>query len=109
MARQGRKWLALAGLCGALGVAGGCTERQEGAAKRDARQVGQEVGEAAKEVEAGAREAARKAEGAAREAGEGFREGVGGSGAEKRDGAPIGDRPGVINDGEGPLEENERR
>ncbi len=120
MERHGRKWLAMAGLCGALGLAVGCTERQEESAKQNARQVGQEVGAAAKDVEAGAREAARKAEGVtreaakdveagAREASEGFQEGVGGSGEERRDGAPIGDRPGVINDGEGPLEENERR
>jgi hypothetical protein len=109
MARHGRKWLAMAGLCGALGLAAGCTERQEESVKQNARQVGQEVGAAAKDVEAGTREAAKKAEGAARDASEGFREGVGGSGNEKRDGVPIGDRPGVINDGEGPVEENERR
>ncbi|WP_211194081.1 hypothetical protein [Pyxidicoccus fallax] len=96
MARQGWQWLTVAGLCGVLGVAAGCTERQEEAVRQDARQVGKEVGEAAKDVEAGARKAAEQTRDAAREASDGFREGTGGSGN-----ASPGTNPRVIEDGDG--------
>jgi hypothetical protein len=58
---------------------------------KSAREVGEDVGAAT-----------RKAGQTVKDAVEGFRDGVGGSGKEPI----IGDRPGVINDGEGPLEES---
>jgi hypothetical protein len=94
--RHGWKKLVLAGLLGVLGMTVGCENRREGTVRDEARQAGQAVDEAAQE----ARETTN-------EAVEGFQEGMGGSG--QRDDAVIGDEPGVINDGEGPLEENERR
>ncbi|MFY0524197.1 hypothetical protein ACN28I_13825 [Archangium gephyra] len=110
MMRQGWKGLALAGLLGALGLTVGCENRREGTVRDEARQAGQAVDKAARE----AREAAQEAREAANEAEEGFQEGLGGSGVEReqereQDEAVIGDEPGVINDGEGPIEENERR
>jgi len=111
MALRGWKRIALMGLLGSLGVAAGCNERQEGAVREDAREVGQEVGKAAEEVKEAGREAAQEMKETGREAAEGFREGFGGSGprndaaSRDRDGVDIGRNPGVINDGEGPLEE----
>ena len=107
MALRGWKGLALVGL---LGAVAGCNERQEGAVRDDARQVGQEAGKATEEMKEAGRDAAREIKESGREAAEGFREGFGGSGKEgdadhtKRDGVDIGRNPGVINDGEGPLE-----
>lgn len=99
MMRQGWKSLALAGLLGALGLTVGCEDRREGTVRDEARQAGQVVDEAAQETRETTNEAV-----------EGFQEGLGGSGQEQeQDEAVIGDEPGVINDGEGPLEENERR
>ena len=101
MALRVRKGLALVAL---LGVAAGCNERQEGTVRENARQVGKELGKATEEVKETGREAA-----------EGLREGYGGSGQENGKG-PLeegdlqpGNNPGVINDGEGPLEEREGR
>ncbi len=104
--RQGLKCLALAGILGALGLTVGCENRREGTVRDEARQAGQAVDEAARE----AREAAQEARETTNEAEKGFQEGLGGSGQEReQDDAVIGDEPGVINDGEGPIEENERR
>lgn len=115
MALRGWKGLALVGLLGSLGVAAGCNERQEGTVRENAREVGREVGEATEEVQEAGREAAKDMKETGREASEGLREGYGGSGPEndaanrKRDGVDIGRNPGVINDGEGPLEEQGER
>lgn len=105
MVRKGWKSLALAGLLGALGLTMGCEEREGEAVRDEARQAGQAVDEAAQE----AREAAQEARETTQEAVEGFQEGLGGSGQQQQDDAATGDKPGVIHDGEGPLEENERR
>ncbi|MCY1080056.1 hypothetical protein [Archangium lansingense] len=103
MVWQGRKGLALAGLLGALGLIVGCEERRPGEVREEARKAGQAVDEAAQET----RKAAEEARETTQEAIEGFEEGLGGSG--QSGDAGIGDQPGVIDDGEGPLEENERR
>jgi hypothetical protein len=92
----GNMWKALiaVGVLGASGLVAGCNERQQKDLREDARQVGKEVGDAVQDVEDASREAA-----------EGFREGLGGSGKESGGDADIGQREGVINDGEGPFEQ----
>ncbi|CAM3188831.1 hypothetical protein [Corallococcus soli] len=107
--------LVVLGVIGTVSLAAGCNERQQQSANENARQVGQEVGEAARDVQHGASKAAESLRESSREAADGFREGVGGSGAlnseeqdadeRNGDGPDIGRNPGVINDGEGPLEE----
>jgi hypothetical protein len=62
----------LAGLLGLTGIATGCNERNKADVREGARQAGQEVGKAAKEVEKAGKNAA-----------EGFRQGYGGSGTDK--------------------------
>jgi hypothetical protein len=96
MTLQDWKGFVLAGLLGLTGLATGCSERDKASVREDARQAGQEIGEAAKDVEQAGKEAA-----------EGIREGYGGSGTDKQIGdGKIGEKEGVINDGEGPLEKN---
>ncbi|MBN8227436.1 hypothetical protein JYK02_07940 [Corallococcus macrosporus] len=107
--------LVVLGVIGTVSFTTGCNERQQQSVNENARQVGQEVGEAAKDVQHGAGKAAESLRESSREAADGFREGVGGSGdtaseeqkADERsgDGPDIGRNPGVIHDGEGPLEE----
>ena len=94
MARPAWKALMAAGLLGTAGLVAGCTERQQQDVREGAREVGQEVGKTARDVED-----------AARGATEGFREGVGGSGKVKDGDAEVGRKDGVINDGEGPFEQ----
>lgn len=78
MVRNTWKTFVMAGLLGLAGLAVGCEERE----------VGEDV------------------ENYGVEADEGMREGVGGGGVIEDD-AEIGDQEGVINDGEGPFEQNE--
>ncbi len=78
MKNTGWKWLTLVGVGTAVAAFTGCDEQS---ARENSRQVGREVGEAARDIQEGAREAAKGAHGAAQEATQGFREGVGGSGA----------------------------
>ena len=94
MASPAWKALMAAGLLGTAGLVAGCTERQQEDVRDSARDVGQEVGKAARDVED-----------AARGATEGFREGVGGSGDVKDGDAEVGRKDGIINDGEGPFEQ----
>jgi hypothetical protein len=96
MRKHALKGFALAGLLGLTGLAVGCTEREEAGVRDDARQVGQELDRTGESLE----NTGRDVEG-------GVREGIGGSGAQ--DDADIGDREGVINDGEGPFEQNNMR
>ncbi|WP_224241888.1 hypothetical protein [Hyalangium gracile] len=99
MTRQGWKGFVVAGLLGLTGLAVGCTERGQAEVRESAREVGQEVGEATEEVKKAGKEAA-----------EGFKEGWGGSGTDKQIGdGKIGDKPGVIDDGEGPFEQDGQR
>lgn len=99
MTRMGWKGLVLAGLLGLTGLATGCSERSKSGAREGMREAGQEVGEAAKNVENAGKEAAQ-----------GFREGYGGSGTDKKIGdGKIGEHEGVINDGEGPFEQHDQR
>jgi hypothetical protein len=99
MTRQDWKGFVIAGLVGLTGLAVGCTERSKTEVREGAREAGEEIGEAAKEVE-----------NAGKEASDGFREGFGGSGTDKRIGDDkIGDKEGVINDGEGPFEQHDQR
>lgn len=88
-----KKALLMAGLLGLTGLAVGCTERQESGLREDGRQVGQEVEDSADAVE-----------GAGQEATEDLREGTGGAGNEDLD---VGENEGVLNDGEGPFEQND--
>jgi hypothetical protein len=94
MTRLGWKGFVLAGLLGLTGLAAGCNERGKAEVREDARKAGQDVGEAAKDVKNAGKEAA-----------DGFREGWGGSGTDKN----IGNKEGVINDGEGPFEQHDQR
>jgi hypothetical protein len=99
MTRLSWKGFVLAGLLGLTGLATGCTERDESEVREGMREAGQDIGEAAKDVENAGKDAA-----------EGFREGFGGSGTDKQVGdGKIGDEEGVINDGEGPFEQNDQR
>jgi hypothetical protein len=90
MARQRAKSLALAGLLASLGPTVGCNDRHDRNVRDGAREVGQEVGKAARQV----RETTHQAV-------EGFKEGVGGSGT--------GDKPEVLHDSERPLQEHPSR
>jgi hypothetical protein len=94
MAAQGWKARVAMGLLGIAGLMAGCTERQDREVREDAREVGRQVGDTARDVGDATREAV-----------EGFKEGVGGSGTEQGDDAHIGDKKGVIDDGEGPFEQ----
>jgi hypothetical protein len=71
-----REWkrLALAGLLTVLGLSAGCENRHK--ARENARQAGRQVGEAAQEVRETTKEAVQ-----------GFKEGMGGSGAQRKDDA----------------------
>lgn len=73
MTRQGWKGFVVAGLLGLTGLALGCSKHDKADVDEGARQAGQEVGKAAKEVQ-----------NAGKEATEGFRQGWGGSGTDKR-------------------------
>lgn len=96
MRKQGWKSFVLAGVLGLTGLAVGCTEREEAGVRDDTREVGQELDRAGEDLGA-----------AGREANEDVREGIGGSGTTTD--PNIGDKEGVINDGEGPFEQNEQR
>jgi len=99
MARLGWKGWVMAGLLGLTGLATGCSDTTKSDVREGMRQAGEEVGEAAKDVENATKEAA-----------DGIREGYGGSGTDKRIGdGKIGEHEGVINDGEGPFEQNDQR
>jgi hypothetical protein len=99
MRRLSWKGFVLAGLLGMTGLATGCTERDKADVREELREAGQGIGEAAKDVENAGRDTA-----------DGVREGYGGSGTDKQIGdGKIGEQEGVINDGEGPFEQNGQR
>ncbi len=89
MKRQLLKGFMLAGLLGTTGLIVGCTERQEAELQEDTQQVGEEVEEFGGEVN------------------EEIREGTGGAGEVFDEDVDIGENEGVIDDGEGPFEQNE--
>jgi hypothetical protein len=90
------KRLAMTGLLGAAALTAGCSDRDQAKAESDAKGVGRrDIGKAARDVGE-----------TVKDVGEGFKEGVGGSGKE---GVDIGKNPGVLDDGEGPLENPETR
>lgn len=93
MAKHMLKGFAVAGLVGLTGLVVGCNDNQESRLREDGRQVEQEVDKAAKDVE-----------GFGREVNEDLREGTGGSGD-----VDVGEKEGVINDGEGPFEQDDQR
>jgi len=97
MAKHMLKGFVVAGLLGVTGLAVGCQDNREGQLREDTREVGQGIDNAADN-------AAQDVENFGREANEDLREGTGGAGNTDLD---VGDREGVINDGEGPLEQNE--
>jgi hypothetical protein len=99
MTRMGWKGFVLAGLLGLTGLATGCSERTKSDVREEVHEAGEGIGEAAKDVENAGKEAA-----------DGFRQGYGGSGTDKRIGDDkIGEHEGVINDGEGPFEQHDQR
>ncbi|WP_408890625.1 hypothetical protein VZQ01_00170 [Myxococcus faecalis] len=77
MARTRWKWLTLLGLGTSLVAFAGC---EDGEVRENSRQMGREVGKAAKDVREGTREAAKDMKTAAEEASQGFKEGMGGAG-----------------------------
>jgi|GEM_PF-3020824 len=79
MTRTRWQWLTLVGLGTSLAAFTGCDDAK---VRDNSREVGREVGSAAREVRDGTREAAKDMKTAAEEASRGFREGVGGSGSE---------------------------
>ncbi len=98
---RGTSWkgFMLAGLLGLTGLATGCSDRTKSDVNESLREAGQDIGEAAKDVENAGKDAA-----------DGFRDGFGGSGTDKQVGdGKIGNEEGVINDGEGPFEQNDQR
>jgi hypothetical protein len=99
MGRQGWKGFVLAGLLGLTGFAVGCSDTTKSEVNEELREAGHTVGEAANDVKDSAKEAA-----------DGLRDGYGGSGTDKKIGdGKIGENEGVINDGEGPFEQNDQR
>lgn len=72
--------LVVLGVIGTVSFTTGCNERQQQSVNENARQAGQQVGEAAKDVQHGASRAAESLRQSSHEAAQGFREGVGGSG-----------------------------
>lgn len=104
--------LVVLGVIGTVGFAVGCNEHQQQTVNENARQAGQEVGEAARDVQHGAHRAAESLRESSREAANGFRQGVGGSGhtgsEQQKPGAPCqngqdaGRDPGCPHDGAGP-------
>lgn len=95
MTARGWKARVVVGLLGTGALLVGCSERQDQELRRDAREVGRQMGDTARDVGDATREAV-----------EGFKEGVGGSGT--ADEPRIGDKKGVIDDGEGPFEQTPR-
>jgi hypothetical protein len=99
MTRLSWKGFVLAGLVGLTGLATGCSERTKSDVREEVREAGKDVGKAAKDVENAGKDAA-----------DGVRDGFGGSGTDKQIGdGKIGDHEGVINDGEGPFEQDDQR
>ncbi|HEX8706118.1 MAG TPA: hypothetical protein VF815_45205 [Myxococcaceae bacterium] len=97
MAKHMLKGFVVAGLLGLTGLAVGCQDNREADIREDTREVGQDLDNAADN-------AANDVRDFGREANEDLREGTGGSGNVDPN---IGEREGVINDGEGLLEQNQ--
>ncbi len=97
MAKRILKGFVAAGLLGLTGLAVGCQDNREADLREETREVGEDIDNAADN-------AARDVDQFGREVNEDLREGTGGSGDVDPN---IGDREGVINDGEGPFEQNE--
>jgi hypothetical protein len=91
------KGVVVAGLLGLTGLAVGCRDNQESQLRNDTREAGQEVGNTVDD-------AAKDVRDFGREANEDLREGTGGAGD-----VDVGENEGVINDGEGPFEQNDVR
>jgi len=94
MAKYMLKGFVVAGL---LGLAVGCNDNREPRLQEETREVGQDIDNAADN-------AAKDVDQFGSEAADDLNEGTGGAGNVDSD---IGDREGVINDGEGPLEQNQ--
>lgn len=105
MAKHAWKGFMMAGLLGVTGLAVGCTEREDAALREDTREVGQDIDNAADN-------AAQGVEDTARDVNNDLRDGTGGSGVVNDDlnddDVNVGDREGVLNDGEGPFEQPNR-
>ncbi|MDY7231762.1 hypothetical protein [Hyalangium rubrum] len=104
MAKHAWKGFMMAGLLGLTGLAVGCTERENSELREDTREMGQDIDNAADN-------AAQGVEDTARDVNNDLRDGTGGSGVNddlNDDDVNIGDREGVINDGEGPFEQPNR-
>jgi hypothetical protein len=94
MAKYMLKGFVVAGL---LGLAVGCNDNREPRLQEDTRKAGEDIDRAADN-------AAKDVDQFGREVDKDLREGTGGSGVNDPN---IGDKEGVINDGEGPFEQNE--
>lgn len=81
MSRSHRTWLTVAGLGMALGAFTGCEDGKS-------RELGRQVGKAAKDVREGASETAEDVKSTSEQAAQGFKEGMGGSGSTPDAGAP---------------------
>lgn len=97
MAKHILKGVVVAGLLGLTGLAVGCQDNREGELREDTREVGDDVGNAADNAANDVRDFGRNAN-------EDLREGTGGSGD-----VDVGENEGVLNDGEGPFEQNDQR
>jgi len=95
---QNWKKLVVAGVLAVAGLGVGCNDRQDRDLNRAGNDVESTVNDAAKDVGAGVDRAA-----------EDIDEGIGGSGRGDNNQVDIGNEPGVINDGEGPLEDPDTR
>jgi hypothetical protein len=95
---QSWKKLMVVGVLAVAGLGVGCTERQERDTNRAGNEVESTVDEAAKDVGAGINRGAEEID-----------EGIGGAGNDDNDQVDIGNEPGVIKDGEGPLEDPDTR
>ncbi|WP_223645039.1 hypothetical protein [Corallococcus sp. EGB] len=95
--------LVVLGVIGTVGVMTGCNEHQQRAANENARQAGQEVGKAAKDVQHGASRAAESVRQSGHEAARGFREGAGGSGDTTSQEHKPDHAQGTPHDGEAPA------
>jgi hypothetical protein len=97
MAKHGWKTFVMAGLLGLTGLAVGCNDRRD-------TEVREEVREDAIRADPAVDDAASSMESIDREAAEELREGTGGAGNLGAEDVDIGEREGVINDGEGAFE-----
>jgi len=97
MAKHMLKGFVVAGMLGLTGLVVGCQDNQESRLREDTREMGQDIDNAADNAATAPRDFGR-------ETNQDLREGTGGAGNVDVD---VGKNEGVLNDGEGPFEQNE--